>query len=251
MKAWTKFHPSEEFPPALVINNSDRDPWDSRGSSTRRRDIPGYRVDLSRRERERKENGRKITKGPLPSLWSGGRSRPSFKVFESSPSRSPLIRPGLERPISLDAGLFALAAVPLARERRSRVLERGFWKGEPEDFKGSVLLSRSLQQPKNRGVLIERPFHGPVSGPSRPFDSNFPPPPPPPSLPAFVLAFVAPFCTLFLLFLSFFHAVIPPDDRDTLDLGGYRRVFSPPLETGNPRASPRAALSLGYNTLAS
>lgn len=39
-----------------------------------RRDIPGYRVDLSRRrERERggekkKENGRKITKDPLPPL---------------------------------------------------------------------------------------------------------------------------------------------------------------------------------------
>ena len=62
MKAWTKFHPPEEFPPALVINNSDRDPWDSRGSSTRRRDIPGYRVDLSRREREREREKREWKK---------------------------------------------------------------------------------------------------------------------------------------------------------------------------------------------
>lgn len=99
-----------------------------------RRDIPGYRVDLSRRrERERERGGEKKRewkknneRSPSPSLWSGGRSRPSFKVFESSPSRS--LDSGLERPISLDAGLFALAAVPLARAPfegpGTRVLER-------------------------------------------------------------------------------------------------------------------------------
>lgn len=218
-----------------------------------RRDIPGYRVDLSRRrerERERggekKENGRKITKDPLPPL-SGPAGAAGLRSRFSKVRH--LVLPWFG---SRETDILGCRFICSGICSPSASAVRGSWnEGSGKEswrISKGLLLSRSLQQPKNRGVLIERPFHGPVSGPSRPFDST-----------SLLLLFFersfsrlsSSFYSLFFPFSSFFSSRrYPSRHRDTLDLA--TAVFFLPSRLGNPRVATGPLLSLcAYNTLAS